>query len=86
MERTSAVMYFFAFDAVCKSKGNVPVDFDPDKNEGKSNRKSIELEFTKLVLLNKVQGRITQVSELGKIDRRKRPRKAYIVKFSNGTS
>src|SRR5579863_2784899 len=68
LERTSAFMYFIAFDAVCKSKGKGPIDFDPDKNEGKSNRKLIELEFTKLVLLNKVQGKITQVSELGKID------------------
>ncbi|RZJ90563.1 MAG: hypothetical protein EOO20_07760 [Chryseobacterium sp.] len=68
MERTSALMYFLAFDVVCKSKGGGPVDFDPEKIEGKNNRKSIELEFTKLVLLNKEHNKIAQVSELGKID------------------
>jgi|GEM_PF-3823322 len=68
MERTSALMYFLAFDAVSKAKGSSPLDFDPEKNEGKNNRKLIELEFTKLVLLNKAKGKIVQVSELGKID------------------
>jgi len=69
MERTSALMYFLAFDAVCKSQGGGVVNFDPDKMDGKNNRKSIELEFTKLVLLNNEHNKITQVSELGKIDR-----------------
>jgi hypothetical protein len=69
LERTSVIMYFLAFDAACKAKGNSPLDFDPERNEGKVNRKLIELEFTKLVLLNRVQGKVIQVSELGKIDR-----------------
>jgi len=68
MERTSALMYFLAFDAVSKAKGVSPLEFDPDKTEGRINRKAIELEFTKLVLLNKSPGQIVQVSELGKID------------------
>ncbi len=67
-ERTSVIMYFLAFDAVCKVKGSSPLDFDPERNEGKDNRKLLELEFTKLVLLNRVQGKVIQVSELGKID------------------
>jgi hypothetical protein len=68
MERTSALMYFLAFDAVCKSHGGGTVNFDPNNTAGKNNRKSIELEFTKLVLLKKEHNKILQVSELGKID------------------
>ncbi|HEX9980775.1 MAG TPA: hypothetical protein VGB50_09455 [Flavobacterium sp.] len=68
MERTSALMYFLAFDAVSKTQGQGPVDFDPNSQYGRDNRKLIELEFTKLVLLNKAPGKIIQVSELGKID------------------
>jgi len=68
MERTSALMYFLAFDVVCKSHGGGTVNFDPNNIDGKNNRKSIELEFTKLVLLKKEYNKIIQVSELGKID------------------
>lgn len=68
LERTSVLMYFLAFDAVCKKTELSMLDLDPDKLEGKSNRKAIELEFTKLVLLDRAYGKIRQVSELGKID------------------
>jgi hypothetical protein len=82
MERTSALMYFLAFDAVCKSQGGGTVNFDPDKTDGKNNRKSIELEFTKLVLLSNEQNKIVQVTELGKIDREsKHPEKRISSNF-----
>jgi hypothetical protein len=68
LERTSALMYFLALDAACKSSGSTRLDLDPEKVDGKNNRKAIELEFTKLVLLDRSPGRIMQVSELGKID------------------
>lgn len=68
LERTSCLMYFLAFDAVCKNVGLSRLDLNPEKTEGKNNRKAIELEFTKLVLLDRNQGKIRQVSELGKID------------------
>jgi hypothetical protein len=82
MERTSALMYFLAFDAVSKSQGQPVVNFDPDKMDGKNNRKFIELEFTKLVLLSNELNKITQVSELGKIDRAsKHPEKRISSNF-----
>src|SRR5690606_35170148 len=61
-------MYFLAFDAVCKKVDNTLLDLNPDKPNGKNNRKAIELEFTKLVLLDRSHGQIRQVSELGKVD------------------
>jgi hypothetical protein len=67
MERTSVLMYFLAFDAVQKNVDQSCLDFNPDKTEGKNNRKLIELEFTKLTLLGKDGQRISQVCELGKI-------------------
>jgi hypothetical protein len=68
LERTSVLMYFLAFDAVCKSSGYNRLDLNPEKTDGKSNRKAIELEFTKLVLLERSRKSIVQVSELGKVD------------------
>lgn len=68
LERTSCLMYFFAFEAVCKKVNCSLLDLNPDKTEGKNNRKAIELEFTKLVLLQRSPRQIIQVTELGKID------------------
>ena len=68
LERTSALMYFLAFDSSCKIKDCIHIDFDPEKKDGKSNRKLIELEYTKLILLSRVHGKIIQVIELGKIE------------------
>jgi hypothetical protein len=69
MERTSSLMYFLSFDGVSKKRGQRRLDFDPDKNEGKKNRKLIELEFLKLVLIDNKGGKISQVCELGKVSK-----------------
>jgi len=68
MERTSSLMYFLAFDAAIKKKTGKPhLDLNPETNDGKDNRKLIELEFTRLVLLERNKDEIIQVAELGKI-------------------
>ncbi len=82
LERTSCLMYFFAFDAVSKKTNLSLLDLNPDKTEGKNNRKAIELEFTKLVLLQRSPQKIIQVTELGKIDRTgKHPEKRISSNF-----
>ncbi|WP_373085440.1 hypothetical protein [Sneathiella sp.] len=68
LERTSALMYFFAVDAACKSLNVPSLDMNPDSLIGKNNRKQVELEFTKLVLVCSVPDGISQVIELGKIE------------------
>lgn len=68
LERTSVLMYFLAFDAVCKKKDTNILDLDPEKIEGRNNRKAVELEFTRLVLLHRSYGKIRQVCKLGEID------------------
>ena len=68
LERTSAILYFLAFDAACQSTEKVELDLDPERLEGKNNRKQLELEFTKLVLLDTENGQPIQFSEFGKID------------------
>jgi len=67
MERTSSLMYFLSFDAVAKKSAKDILDFNPDKSEGKENRKLIELEFRKLVLIKMDESEILQVIELSKI-------------------
>jgi len=68
LERTSALMYFLAIDATCKHFNVNSLDLNPNSLEGKNNRKQVELEFTKLVLVEKSQDSLKQVIELGKID------------------
>lgn len=68
LERTSCLMYFLAFDAACKNVNRTILDLDPEKADGKHSRKAIELEFTKLVLLERMPNKIRQVAELGKVD------------------
>jgi hypothetical protein len=68
MERTSALMYFFSLNAILKSINQSKVDLNPTKSDGANNRKRIELEFTRLVLLENQNNQILQVCELGKID------------------
>lgn len=68
LERTSAILYFLAFDAVCHSNQKCELDFDPDRFEGKDNRRKLELEFSKLVLLDTEYGQKIQYFEFGKID------------------
>lgn len=68
LERTSAILYFLAFDAACHSTQKNELDLDPDRLDGKNNRKQLELEFTKLVLLDSEHGQPIQFLEFGKID------------------
>ncbi|HYC79862.1 MAG TPA: hypothetical protein VEC17_02455, partial [Candidatus Binatia bacterium] len=62
-------MYFCALDAVCKKKGVDALDLNPNRTEGKDNRKLIELEFAKIALLSRNNDVLFQVTELGKIQR-----------------
>lgn len=68
LERTSALMYFFAVDAACKELGVSSFDMNPDSLDGKNNRKQVELEFTKLVLVKSSADGILQVVELGRVE------------------
>jgi hypothetical protein len=68
LERTSVLMYFLAFDAACKFFDVADLDLNPDSLEGKDNRKQVEVEYTKLTLLEKTRDDFKQVTELGKID------------------
>lgn len=68
MERTSVLMYFLAVDAACKHLDKMCLDLNPESLEGKNYRKQVELEFTRLVLVEHTDGELKQVTELGKID------------------
>lgn len=68
LERTSAILYFLAFDAACQNTQKIALDLDPAKLEGRNNRKQLELEFIKLVLLGTEYGQPIQFSEFGKVD------------------
>ncbi len=67
LERTSILMCFLAFDAICKRANRDRLDMNPDKPDGKANREAVALEFAKLVLLDHILEKISQVLELGKI-------------------
>lgn len=68
MERTSALMYFLSVDAAFKCFDVNILDLNPDSLDGKHNRKQVELEFTKLVLVGNSHGGVKQVTELGRIE------------------
>ena len=68
MERTSALMYFLSVDAAFKHVGGSSLDLNPESLDGKNNRKQVELEFVRLVLVGNSHGGVRQVTELGKID------------------
>jgi hypothetical protein len=68
LERTSALMYFLSVDAAFKHFDVSVLDLNPDSLEGKNNRKQVELEFTRLVLVGNSHDGVSQVTELGKID------------------
>jgi hypothetical protein len=68
MERTSALMYFLSVDAAFKHFDVNILDLNPDSLDGKNNRKQVELEFTRLVLVGNSHGGVRQVTELGKIE------------------
>ena len=67
MERTSALMFFLAFDTMVKSCGRRPLDFNPETLEGRNNRATMKLEFTKLISLKPASdGKVRHVVVLGK--------------------
>jgi hypothetical protein len=68
-ERTSALMYFLAFDAAAKKLDCCPLDLNPRSLDGKNNRQEVELEFVKLVRLkNSSDMKVRQVLVLGKVE------------------
>ncbi len=68
LERTSALLYFLAFDAACNKVGDDCLDMNPDSLTGNNNRRQIELEFTKLVTIDNNLDGLHQVYEFGKIE------------------
>lgn len=69
LERTSALMYFLAFDAAVKKLNCCPLDLDPKTINGKTNRDIMSLEFVKFVLLKKSSDhKVRQVSALGQVE------------------
>jgi hypothetical protein len=68
LERTSALMYFLAFDAAMRKVGKYHLDLDPETANGKNDRTLVQSEFIKLVLLKPDEdSRTRQICELGKI-------------------
>jgi hypothetical protein len=80
LERTSVMMCFLAFDATCKTAGAEKLDLNPNTFDGKTNRSSIALEFSKLVLIDGNPEKQKQVFELGKV---KVTKKLPEVRFSS---
>lgn len=69
LERSSGIFYFLAIAATCKNNGCEPLDLNPDSLTGKTNRESVELEFSKLVKIKSRDPNISRsVVELGKIE------------------
>jgi hypothetical protein len=83
LERTSALMYFLAFDAAVKNLDRCPLDLNPLSMEGKNNRQTMELEYVKLVQLKPSDDRqVRHVATLGMIDKgRNRPEKRISSNF-----
>ncbi len=68
LERTSSLMYFFAFDIVSKRHKNDIVDIDTNSFDGKTSRDEFILEYTKLVVLkNSPSGKPRHVACLGEV-------------------
>lgn len=67
LERTSAILYFLTLDAASQSLSKEILVLDPKTTEGKNNRRSMELEFRRLILLKAQHDEFTIVKELGKI-------------------
>ncbi|MBL8714276.1 MAG: hypothetical protein JNM12_15400 [Alphaproteobacteria bacterium] len=69
LEKTSVLMYFLSFDAASKKLGKEILDLNVRTADGKYSREVMEIEFVRLVKLRDAQnGKIRNVSELGKID------------------
>ncbi|MCF8723334.1 hypothetical protein LQ236_001354 [Nitrospina gracilis] len=70
LERTSALMYFLAFDAAVKKLGCCPLDMNPRSIKGKNNRQVMELEFIKLMQLKPSEDKEARhVVVLGKVEK-----------------
>lgn len=68
LERTSALLYFLAFDALLKRTGvDAPVDLDPENSIGKNNRDILTREFVRLVQIKNVGSKPCHVQNLGEI-------------------
>ena len=68
LERTSALLYFLAFDALLKRTGvSAPVDLDPEDVIGKNNRDILTREFVRLVHIKNVGTKPCHVLNLGEI-------------------
>lgn len=67
LERTSALLYFLAFDAACKHFEIDFLDFTPETLQGRNHRKQFELEFSRLAVVERTPEILKQVTELGRI-------------------
>jgi hypothetical protein len=68
LERTSAVMYFLAVCASLIKTQQSTLDVNPGTSRGLSNRKALELEYAKLVMLNRAaDGQARTVFALGRV-------------------
>ena len=66
LERTSALMYFLAFDQLAKSRTYpAPLDMDPETEEGRYHRKSFAYNFAALVTVQS-RGNL-QIAALGEV-------------------
>jgi hypothetical protein len=64
IERTSALMYFLAYD--CTARNHYPLSLNPDTAVGKQNRDALTREYCKLVTVRVLGlGQLWSVSDLG---------------------
>ncbi len=81
LERTSALMYFLAFDALLKRTSIAPpVDLDPEDIHGKNNRDVLTREFTRLAQL-KNGAKPYHVQNLGEVTIGGSPEKRFSSNF-----
>lgn len=67
-ERTSALMYFLAFDATVHKGHSTPVDLNPECDDGMLHRELLKIEYAKLVQLEK-QGKTKRtIATLGIVE------------------
>ena len=68
LERTSSLMYFFAFDIVAKNNNKSTIDINLESFDGRNTRSQFILEYAKLVQLkNSASGQQQQVAALGTV-------------------
>ena len=68
LERTSSLMYFFAFDIVAKCNNESIIDININSFDGKNTRSQFILEYAKLVQLkNSSSGMLQHVAALGTV-------------------